>query len=150
LDLVTPRKASEQFGVTTGMIWYWLKKGRINRYPIEGNTRNYLVSLNEVWEAIEWKSNLIDSHPNLVTRKEAASLIGVVEKEISYYVKMGYLKPHYIFGNGKHYLVEREEVLKQPKRIADMYSAPERKQKLRELALSQPRQGKAFAKRQTD
>jgi hypothetical protein len=63
---------------------------------------------------------------------------------------MGYLKPHYIFGNGKHYLVEREEVLKQPKRIADMYSAPERKQKLRELALSQPRQGKAFAKRQTD
>ncbi len=150
MKLVTPKVAAEQFGVTVGMIWYWLKKGRINRYPIEGRPRNYLVSLDEVWEAVEWKDNLLGSHPHLVTREEAARLIGVNPREISYYAKMGYLQKHYVLGNGKHYLVEREQVLKQPQRIAEMYSAPERKQKLRELALSQPRTGSLFTKRQTE
>ena len=150
MDLVTPKVAAEQFGVTTSMIWYWLKKGRIKRYPIEGRPRNYLVSLNEVWEAVEWKANLLDSYPDLVTREEAASLIGVSPHQISYYVKMGYLKAHYVLGNGKQFLVERERVLEQPQRIADMYSHPERKKKLRALALSQPRDGRLFVKRQTD
>jgi predicted site-specific integrase-resolvase len=150
MKLVTPKVAAEQFGVTPGMIWYWLKKGRINRYPIEGKPRNYLVSLDEVWEAVEWRATLLDSHPDLITREEAARLIGVNQREISYYAKMGYLRKHYVFGNGKHYLVERKQVLEQPKRIAEMYSAPERKQKLRELAKSQPRSGSLFVKRQTD
>ena len=150
MDLVTPKVAAEQFNVTTSMIWYWLKKGRIKRYPIEGKPRNYLVSLNEVWGAIEWKENLLDSHPHLITTEEASRLIKVSQHEIRYYAKMGYLRKHYLLGNGKHYLVERDQVLKQPQRIAEMYSSPERKQKLRELAKSQPREGRLFVKRQTD
>lgn len=150
MDLVTPKVAAEQFGVTTSMIGYWLKKGRIKRYPIEGKPRNYLVSLNEVWEAVEWKANLIDSYPGLVTREEAARLIGVSPHQISYYVRMGYLKAYRVFGKSSQFLVERDRVLEQPQRIAEMYAHPERKKKLRELALSQPKNGRLFAKRQTD
>lgn len=47
---------------------------------------------------------------NLIPRKVAASILGMSERNITYYVRQGYLKPYYVFGNTKHYLVDEEQV----------------------------------------
>lgn len=46
----------------------------------------------------------------LIQRKVAASILGMTERNISYYVARGYLKAHYVLGNNKHYLVDEAEV----------------------------------------
>ena len=69
-------------------------------------------------------------------------MLGVVPKMISYYANMGYIKKHYVLGNSKHYLVDVNEVLEQPERIAKMYASEERKAHLREIANRQKRDSK--------
>jgi hypothetical protein len=76
---------------------------------------------------------------NLITVSEAAEMIGVVPREISYYANKGYIWKHYVLGNSLHYLVDVNEVLEQPERIAKMYGSEERKAYLREVASQQKR-----------
>jgi DNA-binding transcriptional MerR regulator len=73
---------------------------------------------------------------------DAAEMLGVVPKMISYYAKCGYIAKHYVLGNSRHYLVDVNEVLEQPERIARMYSSQERKAHLREIASKQKRDSK--------
>jgi DNA-binding transcriptional MerR regulator len=51
-----------------------------------------------------------DATTNMLTPEEAADYMGVVTRMISYYVKMGYIKAHYVLGNNKFYLVDRHEI----------------------------------------
>lgn len=137
-ELVTPRQAAESLFVTVGMIGYWIKKGRLKKHPLNG--RNYLVDLNEARLASKWRERLFEELPeNLVTPAYAAKSIGVGVREIGYYAKMGYIQKHYVLGNDHHYLVDLNEVSKQPDRIYEMYRSEERKDKLRKIAKSQPR-----------
>lgn len=145
MRLVTPREAAKAFYVTPAMIGYWLRKGRIQRHYIKGSTWRYLVDLDEIKVASKGMEGMKTSAPtNLITREEAAKLIWVSKESIGYYVRMGYIKRHYVLGNRYHYLVDRDEVLAQvdliQKRIDD------RKPKLRDKAKEQPRVGGKFIK----
>lgn len=136
--LVTPKEAASRLYVTVGMIAYWIRKGRLTKHPTSG--RNYLVDLDEAERASKWRENLMAEMPdNLVTPTQAAEMLFVCTREISYYAKKGYIKKHYVLGNKKHYLVDVNEVLAQPDRIAEMYSAEERKDRLRKKAAEQMR-----------
>lgn len=150
-DLVTPAEAAKMFYVSLGMIHYWTKKGRIQKYYTDSRTgrwRQYKVSISEI-ESVRgtWRERLESKYPDLISRKEAASLIGVSAHMISYYASNGHLTKHYVLGNNREYLVEREQVLAQPSRIAEMYRDPERLANLRRHALKQPRDGRLFIKR---
>lgn len=148
--LVTPREAASQLYVTTGMIGYWISKGRLQKHYLEGSTRHYLVDLEEAKRASNWRNIRYSELPeNLVTPNEAADAIGVDPREISYYTKMGYVQKHYVLGNNHHYLVDINEVLEQPERIAKMYRSEERKAHLRMIAKTQPRDksGRLFVRR---
>jgi DNA-binding transcriptional MerR regulator len=135
MALVTPKQAASSVFVTRSMIVYWVKKGLVKKHYTEGNNYNYLVDLDEVELASKGRAGLIDSQPkNLITRQEAADLLWVSEQEISYYATKGYIKRHYVLGNSHHYLVDRDEVLAQPKLIDKRVES--RKPRLRELALN--------------
>ena len=132
------------------MIGYWIKKGRLQKHYLEGSTRHYLVDLEEAKRASNWRNIRYSELPeNLVTPNEAADAIGVDPREISYYTKMGYVKKHYVLGNNHHYLVDINEVLEQPERIAKMYRSEERKAHLRMIAKAQPRdkRGRLFVRK---
>jgi len=137
--LVTSREAAKELYVSIGMIAYWIRKGRLTKHPTTG--KHYLVDLEEARRASQWTRT--DGLPeNLITLNQAAELLGVVPKMISYYANMGYIKKHYVLGNSKHYLVDVNEVLEQPERIAKMYASEERKAHLREIANRQKRDSK--------
>ena len=134
--LVTPRNAAKELFVTIGMIGYWIRKGRLQKHPT--GSRNYLVDLDEARRASKW--NRMEGIPeNLITISEASEMLGVVPREISYYANKGYIQKHYVLGNSLHYLVDVNEVLEQPERIAKMYGSEERKAYLREVASRQKR-----------
>lgn len=138
--LVTPREAASRLYVTTGMIGYWIKKGRLTKHPISEGSRNYLVDLDEAERASKWRDRVMSEMPeNLTTLNEAAELLVVCAREISYYANKGYIKKHYVLGNKKHYLVDVNEVMEQPERIRKMYASEERKENLRKIASEQKR-----------
>jgi DNA-binding transcriptional MerR regulator len=148
--LVTPKEAASRLYVTIGMIAYWIRKGRLHKHYLEGNTRNYLVDLEEAKRAANWHNlRYVGLPEHLVTPSEAADAIGVGTREIGYYARMGYIQKHYVLGNNHHYLVDINEVLEQPERIAKMYRSEERKAHLRMIAKAQPRDktGRLFVRR---
>lgn len=149
-DLIFPQEAAKKFYVSPSMIYYWIKKGRIKKYYLEKpvNFQPYKVSISEI-EATkgDWKDHVAQQNPNLMSRKDAAELIGVSPNQITYYAKMGYLKRYYLLGNDKHYLVDREEVLQQPARVLAMYRSEKRREHLRQIAKAAPRDGKLFIKK---
>jgi hypothetical protein len=81
---------------------------------------------------------------NLITREEAARLLWTSKESIGYYVRMGYIKRHYVLGNNYHYLVDRDEVLAQLDSIQERLDS--RKPALRVKAKNQKRVGGKFAK----
>ena len=145
MRLVTPQEAAKAFYVTSGMVAYWLRKGRIQKHYVLGNKWNYRVDLDEIEIASKGMEGIKKTVPeNLITREEAGKLIWVSKESIGYYVRMGYLKRHYVLGNKYHYLVDRDEVLAQvdliQKRIDD------RKPVLSAKAKTQGRVGGKFIK----
>ena len=139
MKLVTVREAAETVFVTRQLLDHLLKTGRITKYPNAPKQKyKHFVDLDEVQEymAADWKDKKRKSLPeNLISRKEAAELLWVKTKQISYYVRHGYIKPHYVFGNDYHYLVDRDEVLAQARLIPERLAA--RAPRLREAALRQ-------------
>lgn len=114
MNLVTTDEAAKAFYVTRGMISYWIKKGRIQKHYVLGSNWSYLVDLDEIETASKGMEGIKETVPeNLITREEAAKLIWVSKESIGYYVRMGYIKRHYVLGNKYHYLVDRDEVLAQ-------------------------------------
>ena len=110
-NLVTPKKAAEKVFVTRGMIFYWIRKGRVKKHYVLEHGYNYLVDLNEVIAATEGHKANAKNYPNLITVAEAAKLVFVSEPSIRYYVSRGYLQRHRVLENQKYYLVDKDEVL---------------------------------------
>lgn len=138
MKLVTVKEAAKVVFVTPAMVGYWVRKGKVQRHYTNDSKFFYLVDLDEVRQASKGMQALIESAPsNLITRKEAAEMLWVSEKEISYYAKMGYITKYHVLGNRYHYLVDRDEVRAQVKLIPQRIEA--RKPRLREHARSQPK-----------
>lgn len=145
MNLVTAKEAAKTFYVTHSMIAYWIKKGRVKKHYVLGSTWQYLIDLDEVKIASEGMEGIKASAPsNLITREEAAKLIWTSTESIGYYVRMGYIKRHYVLGNNYHYLVDRDEVLAQLDSIQERLDS--RKPILSIKAKSQKRVGGKFAK----
>jgi hypothetical protein len=148
MNLVRVKEASELSYVTTAMVYYWVMNNRLAKHPDPKRPRSYLVDLDEVKRLA--RTSKLDERPspNLISRKEAADLIYVGDRMICYYVKMGYIKAHYVFGNDKHYLVDRDEVLAQPKLVLHRMKHPDRLEELSRQAKEMPRgPGSFWAKR---
>lgn len=150
-ELIFPVEAAKMFYVSRSMIYYWIRKGRINKYVLDKpvNFQPYKVSITEIKNIhnMWWKDKVAQDNPNLISRKDAADLIGVSPNQITYYAKHGHLKRYYLLGNDRHYLVDREEVLKQPDRVLAVYRDEARREHLRQVAKAAPRSGKFFIKK---
>lgn len=145
MNLVTAKEAAKAFYVTHSMIAYWIRKGKVKKHYVLDSTWRYLVDLEEVRVASKGMEGIKESMPdNLITREEAAELLWTSKESIAYYVQMGYIKRHYVFGNDYHYLVDRDEVLAQQYLIQERLDA--RKPALRIKAKQQRRLGGKFAK----
>lgn len=117
MKLVTRKEAAKTIYMSEGVLSYWMRNGRLTKHPIPGKSRQYLVDLDEVKSLVgRSKRELLmkDISPDLITVNQAADLIYVTTRQISYYISMGYIKQHYVLGNKRNYLVSREEVLAQP------------------------------------
>jgi DNA-binding transcriptional MerR regulator len=135
MNLVTPNEAARSVFVTRGMIAYWVRRGSVKKHYSFTNQYNYLVDLDEVVLASKGRSGVINMQPdNLITRQEAADLLWVTAQEITYYVSKGYIKKHYVLGNDYNYLIDKDEVLAQPRLIGERLEG--RKPRLREIALT--------------
>lgn len=150
MELLRAKEAAEKAYVNTSMIYYWVKNSRINTYPDPARPKSYLVSLGEVKRAA--RTSKFDDRPsgNLITREEAAYLAYVGERMISYYVKMGYVTPHYVFGNNKHYLVDRNEILAQRELMPDRIKHTARLEELSRQAKEMPRDSRGFWAKQSE
>ena len=117
MKLVTRKEAAKAIFMSEGILTYWARDGRLTKYPVAGKSRQYLVDLYQV-KSLAGKSKrellMKDTSANLITTNEAAKLIHVTPRQISYYIKMGYIKQHFVLGNKRNYLVDREEILAQP------------------------------------
>ena len=143
MNLVTAKEAAQSVFVSVAMVGYWVRKGKVKRHYTNDTKYFYLVDLDEVRQASKGMKGLIEaSPPNLITRKEAAELLWVGENEISYYANMGYITKYHVLGNDYHYLVDRDEVRAQVKLIPQRIEA--RKPRLREHALSQPKDSRGW------
>lgn len=137
---MTMSEAAKILYVTPGMIQYWVEQSRIAKYPDPKRPSRYLVDLEEARRASRTNKFNDKTNDKLVTPTEAAALIGVGTRSISYYVQMGYLTPHYVFeNNNKHYLVEREQVLAQPELVKQRLKHTNRLEELSRIGKEMPR-----------
>jgi len=137
MKLVTRKEAAKTIYMSVGILSYWLRDGRLTKHPIPGRTREYLVDLDEVKElASKNKRDLLMKNipANLITTLEAGKLLSVTDRQICYYANRGYIAKHYVLGNDRHYLVDREEVLAQVDLIEDRLRHADRIDELREIA----------------
>lgn len=150
-------QASEIVHCTPGAILHHVQKGRIKKHPMGPlYKKRYLVDLEEVMETMgqSWMERDRDlSHPNLMTTKEMGAYLHVTPDAVRHYVHKGYVSRHYLPGSDKYYLVDRDEVVAHVKSSTERYQkslkSPERSDKLRQHANSQPRQnGGKFVKSQ--
>lgn len=135
VKLVTPKEAAKTLFVTVGMVHYWIRKGRLKKYQ-NSNGWNFLVDLEEARFASKWKRNILNTNPDLITRGEAADMLFLSERSVSYHVSVGHLKKYYVLGDSKHYLLHRDEVTELFYR-EPFYKNEVRNEKLRQLALKQ-------------
>lgn len=136
MPLITPAEAAKLVHVSSPMIGYWIKHGWLKKYPNpSGHKRNYLVDSNELKQiagSTKFELILRDYPENIILPKDAASLLGVGTRMITYYAEMGYIAKHYIFGNSKHYAVDREEIMAVALEIDDRIHHVGRIEELRE------------------
>jgi len=140
MQLLTPKEVAKELFVTVGMVQYWIRKGRLKKYPTS-NGYNYLVDLEEAKFASKWKENILKINPDLITRQEASEILFLTERSVSYHISVGHLKRYYVLGDDRHYLLNKNEV------IELLYSEPyyknkDRNEKLRQLALNQKKDRK--------
>ena len=128
--------------MSVGTLSYWVRDGRLTKYPIEGVKREYLVNLDEV-KQLATKSKrglLMENLPeNLITTQLAGELLSVTDRQICYYANRGYITKHYVLGNDRHYLVDKDEVLAQMDLVEDRLRHVGRIDELREQATKMKR-----------
>lgn len=122
MNLVTRKEAAKAIYMSEGIIAYWVRLGRLKTYPIASSSRKHLVNLDEAKELSRKTKRAIlrsDIPSNLISTQEAGALIYVTDRQICYYASKGYIKKHYVLGNDRHYLVDKNEVLAQVDLIPD-------------------------------
>lgn len=142
MKLVTRKEAAKTIYMSEGILSYWVREGRLTKHPIPGRNRTYLVNLDEVKELASRNKRdlLMKSIPdNLITTREAGRLLSVTDRQICYYASRGYIAKHYVLGNDRHYLVDRDEVLAQIDLIDDRLRHTHRIDELREQATKMKR-----------
>lgn len=149
MRLARVKEAAELAYVTDSMITYWVRTGRLHRYPLGTTKRQYQVDVDEVVRVSKTNKFQDNQDSNLISRTEAASLAYVGERMISYYVKMGYVTAHYVFGNSKHYLVDRNEILAQRELMPDRIKHTARLEELSRQAKEAPRDSRGFWAKRT-
>jgi DNA-binding transcriptional MerR regulator len=151
MRLVTAKEASKILYVTPDMVHYWATKSRIARYPDPQRPTRYLFDLDEAERASRTNKFNDKTTDKLITPTEAAKLIGVGVRSISYYVKMGYVSAHYVFeNNNKHYLVDREEVLAQPELVVERMKHTSRLEELSKQGKAMPRSANGHWAKRTE
>lgn len=154
MELVTMAQAAEIIHCTSGAILHHVQKGRIKKHPMGPlYKKRYLVDLEEVMETMtqSWMERDRDlTNPRMMTTKEMGAYLHITPDAIRHYANNGYITKHYLPGSDKHYLVDKDEVLEHVKTLEQRYreslKSPERSQRLREHAKSQPRANGKFAK----
>ena len=148
MRLVRIKEAAKAAYVTDSMVCHWVRNGALIKYPIERYKNRYQVDLDEVLRVSKINKFRQKRDDDLISRDEAAKLAYVGERMISYYVKMGYVKAHYVFGNNKHYLVDKNEILAQKDLMLDRIKHTARLEELSRQAKEMPRgPGSRWAKR---
>lgn len=150
MRLVRIKEAAKVAYVTDSMVCHWVRTGRLLRYPLPGFKNRYQVDLDEVLRVSKTSKFTEKRTDNLITRVEAAELAYVGDRMISYYVKMGYVKAHYVFGNNKHYLVDRNEILAQRELMPDRIKHTARLEELSRQAKEMPRDSRGFWAKQSE
>ena len=135
LNLVTANEAAKALYVTRGMIHYWIRKGRVKKHK-GSNDWNFLVDMEEARFASNWQKNILEANPDLITKEEAADLLLLSKRSVSYYVDTGRLKKYYVLCSDKYYLLHKDEVIELSYR-EPFYLNEERNEKLRKKALLQ-------------
>jgi hypothetical protein len=135
LNLVTANEAAKALYVTRGMVHYWIRKGRVKKHK-GSNNWNFLVDMEEARFASRWQENIMEQHPDLITKEEAADLLLLSKRSVSYYVDTGRLNKYYVLGSDKYYLLSRDEVIELSYR-EPFYLNEVRNEKLRKKALLQ-------------
>jgi len=136
MPLITPHEAAKLAFVTDTMITHWTKSGLLKKYPTANfHKRNYLVDSEEVKNIMglsKFEIILKRYSGRLISTKEAADILKVGTRMISYYAQMGYIKRHYVYGNKIHFAVDRYEILALPSQIEDRIHHRDRIEELRE------------------
>ena len=147
MNLVTRKEAAKAIYMSEGIIAYWIKRDRLKKHPLPNNKRNYLVDLDVAKELAQLSKRQLlmrDTDSNLITTKQAAKLIYVTDRQICYYAGMGYIKKHYVLGNDRHYLVDRDEVLAQVDLIPERLRHRDNIDALREKASKMKRDSRGW------
>lgn len=147
MKLVTRKEAAKRIYMSEGILSYWARDGRLTKHRLPGKTRQYLVDLDEVKElASKNKRHLLMKNipDNLITTLEAGKLLFVTDRQICYYANKGYIKKHYVLGNDRHYLVDKDEVLAQANLIDDRLRHVGRIDELREQATKMKRDSRGW------
>jgi excisionase family DNA binding protein len=154
MELVTMAQAAEIMHCTPGAILHHVQKGRIQKHSMGPlYKKRFLVDLEEVIKTMtqSWMERDRDlSNPKLMTTKEMGEYLRITPDAVRHYVHKGYITRHYLPGSDKYYLVDKDEVVAHVKTLEDRYreslKSPERSQRLREHAKSQPRANGRFVK----
>jgi DNA-binding transcriptional MerR regulator len=154
VPLITPAEAAKLSHVTTPMIGYWIRNGWLKKHPTaSGHKRNYLVELDEVRQVAgctKFELILRGYPDNIILPKEASALLGVGTRMITYYSEMGYITKHYIFGNTKHYAVDKNEIEALASAIDDRIHHVGRIEELREYSKKLKRDSRGWWIRNDD
>lgn len=117
MELVTRKEAAKKAFVTPNLITHWVRRGRINAYPIteelRGGNRKYLVSMEEVKLAHklhDWGRAKIDN-PELISTKEASEKFGVKVGTIFSWIRRYGIKKYYLPNHNRFFLINPEDII---------------------------------------
>lgn len=147
MNLVTRKEAAKAIYMSEGILTYWIRLGRLDTHPVAGSSRKHLVDLDQAIELSQKTKRAIlrkDISNNLISTQEAGRLIYVTDRQICYYANRGYINKHYVLGNDRHYLVDRDEVLAQVDLIPDRLRHRNNIDALRERATKMKRDSRGW------
>jgi hypothetical protein len=136
---MTMREAAEQLHIPYSAVVYYAMKNKIRKHPT--TPKRFLVDVNEVWDAFEHASDITYITPELraagyITRIEAAKILYVTDRQITYYIQRGYIHRYFLLSTKRNYLLKLEEVYGVPAILR--YNAENHAAHLKEILLKNP------------
>lgn len=126
MRLVTAKQAASELYVTVGMIHYWIRTGRLEKYPYlmtPGSARarkrlystsRFLVDIDEAKLVPQNKSaadlKLLNSDKRLLRVSEIAKILDVREDRVRLWAKSFGLKKYYLPTSPSYYFLDGDEL----------------------------------------